>query len=120
MPDVPNKVYFTISEVAHLCDLKSHVLRYWEQEFTRLAPAKRRGNRRYYQRKDVEMIRRIRQLLYTEGFTIEGAKKQLAQHKEQPAAPSTGAVQQADSSQRMRLIAQLEDVVALLQTHLVP
>lgn len=75
---IPDKLYFTIGEVSKLCNLKSHVLRYWEQEFPQLNPSKRRGNRRYYQRKDVLMIREIISLLYDQGFTIEGARSKLA------------------------------------------
>ena len=74
---IPAKRYFTIGEVAQLCAVKPHVLRYWEQEFTQLRPLKRRGNRRYYQHHEVLMIRRIRGLLYDEGFTIQGARSQL-------------------------------------------
>ena len=77
-PPIPNKRYFTIGEVGQLCDVKSHVLRYWEQEFEPLKPIKRRGNRRYYQRHDIELIRLIRSLLYEQGFTIAGARQQLA------------------------------------------
>lgn len=77
-PPIPNKRYFTIGEVGQLCDVKSHVLRYWEQEFEPLKPIKRRGNRRYYQRHDIELIRLIRTLLYEQGFTIAGARQQLA------------------------------------------
>ena len=77
MPPIPDKIYFTIGEVGRLCKLKPHVLRYWEQEFSQLAPSKRRGNRRYYQHKDVLLVRRIRRLLYDEGYTIEGARQQL-------------------------------------------
>lgn len=75
--DIPAKRYFTIGEVAEICDLKAHVLRYWEQEFPQLSPVKRRGNRRYYQREDVILIRQIRELLYAQGFTIQGARQQL-------------------------------------------
>lgn len=77
LPVIPGKRYFTIGEVAELCDVKSHVLRYWEQEFPQLKPVKRRGNRRYYQRHDVMLIRQIRSLLYGEGFTIGGARQKL-------------------------------------------
>lgn len=77
-PPIPSKRYFTIGEVGQLCDVKSHVLRYWEQEFEPLKPIKRRGNRRYYQRHDIELIRLIRTLLYDQGFTIAGARQQLA------------------------------------------
>ena len=77
LPEIPNKRYFTIGEASELCAVKSHVLRYWEQEFNQLAPVKRRGNRRYYQRNDIELIRHIRELLYGQGFTISGARQQL-------------------------------------------
>jgi len=77
-PCIPNKRYFTIGEVGQLCSVKSHVLRYWEQEFNQLKPIKRRGNRRYYQRHDIELIRLIRTLLYEQGFTIAGARQQLS------------------------------------------
>lgn len=77
LPVIPAKRYFTIGEVAELCGVKPHVLRYWEQEFTQLRPMKRRGNRRYYQHHEVLMIRRIRDLLYDQGFTISGARNRL-------------------------------------------
>jgi DNA-binding transcriptional MerR regulator len=77
LPPIPGKRYFTIGEVSQLCDVKPHVLRYWEQEFTQLKPVKRRGNRRYYQRQDVIVIRQIRSLLYDHGFTIGGARQRL-------------------------------------------
>jgi DNA-binding transcriptional MerR regulator len=77
LPTIPAKRYFTISEVSNLCGVKPHVLRYWEQEFTQLRPMKRRGNRRYYQRHEVLMIRKIRELLYEQGFTIVGARNKL-------------------------------------------
>ena len=77
LPHIPAKRYFTIGEVAELCGVKPHVLRYWEQEFTQLRPMKRRGNRRYYQHHEVLMIRRIRDLLYDQGFTISGARNRL-------------------------------------------
>ena len=79
LPPIPAKRYFTIGEVSELCGVKSHVLRYWEQEFTQLKPVKRGGNRRYYQHHEVILIRRIRQLLYDEGFTISGARGRLDQ-----------------------------------------
>ena len=81
LPPIPAKRYFTIGEVAELCGVKPHVLRYWEQEFTQLAPMKRRGNRRYYQHHEVLMVRRIRDLLYEQGFTISGARIQLQSGK---------------------------------------
>jgi len=77
LPPIPAKRYFTIGEVSELCDVKPHVLRYWETEFTSLKPVKRRGNRRYYQRHDVLMIRQIRGLLYEQGYTISGARQRL-------------------------------------------
>lgn len=77
LPPIPSKRYFTIGEVSELCGVKPHVLRYWEQEFSQLKPVKRRGNRRYYQHHEVMLIRRIRQLLYEEGFTISGARNRL-------------------------------------------
>ncbi|MCW8963368.1 MAG: MerR family transcriptional regulator [Gammaproteobacteria bacterium] len=78
LPPIPGKRYFTIGEVSDLCAVKPHVLRYWEQEFPQLKPVKRRGNRRYYQRHDVLMIRQIRNLLYEQGFTIGGARQKLS------------------------------------------
>jgi DNA-binding transcriptional MerR regulator len=85
LPTIPAKRYFTIGEVAELCAVKPHVLRYWEQEFTQLRPVKRRGNRRYYQHHEVLIIRRIRSLLYEQGFTISGARTHL-QGTRQPTA----------------------------------
>lgn len=81
LPEIPSKRYFTIGEVSELCDVKPHVLRYWEQEFPQLKPVKRRGNRRYYQRQDVMIIRTIRSLLYEQGYTIGGARLQLNEPK---------------------------------------
>ncbi|MGE3920437.1 MAG: MerR family transcriptional regulator [Gammaproteobacteria bacterium] len=77
LPEIPDKRYFTIGEVSELCTVKPYVLRYWEQEFKQLQPTKRRGNRRYYQREDVMLVRSIRDLLYHQGFTIAGAKQKL-------------------------------------------
>ena len=77
LPPIPAKRYFTIGEVSELCGIKPHVLRYWEQEFTQLKPVKRRGNRRYYQHHEVLLVRRIRELLYNQGFTISGARNRL-------------------------------------------
>ena len=79
LPPIPAKRYFTIGEVSELCAVKPHVLRYWEQEFTQLKPLKRRGNRRYYQHHEVLLVRRIRDLLYRDGFTISGARNQLGE-----------------------------------------
>jgi DNA-binding transcriptional MerR regulator len=87
LPPIPAKRYFTIGEVSELCGVKPHVLRYWEQEFTQLKPVKRRGNRRYYQHHEVLLIRRIRELLYEQGFTINGARNRLDSHD----SPSTRA-----------------------------
>jgi len=85
LPPIPAKRYFTIGEVSELCGVKPHVLRYWEQEFTQLRPVKRRGNRRYYQHHEVLLIRRIRELLYDQGFTISGARNRLEEIANEPA-----------------------------------
>ena len=108
---IPAKRYFTIGEVSRLCSLKSHVLRYWEQEFPQLQPNKRRGNRRYYQRHDVELICRIRHLLYEQGFTIEGARQQLAKRLEQPVVTKAHIAQWRE---------QVAETLALLRTPLIP
>ena len=92
LPEIPHKRYFAIGEVSDLCAVKPHVLRYWEQEFPQLRPVKRRGNRRYYQPEDVAMVRRIRSLLYDQGFTIGGARQRL---KEMPRAQIPPSVQRA-------------------------
>ena len=92
LPAIPNKRYFTIGEVGELCNVKPHVLRYWEQEFEQLSPMKRRGNRRYYQREDVLMIRQIRSLLYEQGFTISGARLQLQTEHARPMAKVMEAI----------------------------
>ena len=91
LPPIPAKRYFTIGEVSELCAVKPHVLRYWEQEFTQLKPVKRRGNRRYYQHHEVLLVRRIRELLYDEGFTISGARNKLGEsaiHQQEEAEES--------------------------------
>lgn len=89
LPPIPAKRYFTIGEVSELCAVKPHVLRYWEQEFTQLKPVKRRGNRRYYQHHEVLLVRRIRELLYNQGFTISGARNRLGEAQyEETTAPS--------------------------------
>jgi DNA-binding transcriptional MerR regulator len=108
LPPIPSKRYFTIGEVSDLCAVKPHVLRYWEQEFPQLKPVKRRGNRRYYQRHDVVLIRQIRSLLYVEGFTISGARNKLA--LDDPQQPVDGERVQAIQS----LIRDLEDVLKML------
>ena len=89
LPSIPAKRYFTIGEVSDLCGVKPYVLRYWEQEFTQLKPMKRRGNRRYYQHHEVLLIRRIRELLYEQGFTISGARNRLTESGPARAAPVT-------------------------------
>jgi len=89
LPPIPAKRYFTIGEVGELCEVKPHVLRYWEQEFNQLKPQKRRGNRRYYQHHEVVLIRRIRELLYEEGFTISGARVRLGESNTQSTADSS-------------------------------
>src|SRR3954447_20254296 len=105
LPPIPAKRYFTIGEVSELCGVKPHVLRYWEQEFTQLRPVKRRGNRRYYQHHEVLLIRRIRELLYEQGFTISGARNRLdestgsarssaRESAEEPASADLGAIRQ--------------------------
>ena len=108
LPPIPGKRYFTIGEVSDPCAVKPHVLRYWEQEFPQLNPGKRRGNRRYYQRQDVLIIRQIRSLLYDEGFTIGGARQKL-----------TGEEARSDLTQSQQIIRQLrlelEEVLRLLR-----
>lgn len=107
LPTIPGKRYFTIGEVSELCDVKPHVLRYWEQEFPNLSPVKRRGNRRYYQRQDVLLIRQIRSLLYDQGYTIGGARQRLG-----------GGDAKEEATQVRQLIGQtvkeLEDVLEVL------
>jgi DNA-binding transcriptional MerR regulator len=100
LPPIPAKRYFTIGEVSELCGVKPHVLRYWEQEFTQLKPVKRRGNRRYYQHHEVLLIRRIRELLYEQGFTISGARNRLeeADVQDHPAASPTPAAATSEFS----------------------
>ncbi|SOY56641.1 putative TRANSCRIPTIONal REGULATOR, MerR family [Cupriavidus taiwanensis] len=95
LPPIPAKRYFTIGEVSELCAVKPHVLRYWEQEFTQLKPVKRRGNRRYYQHHEVLLIRRIRELLYEQGFTINGARNRLDEGRHHSAATPTAVSREA-------------------------
>ncbi len=108
LPPIPGKRYFTIGEVSDLCGVKPHVLRYWEQEFPQLKPVKRRGNRRYYQRQDVLIIRQIRSLLYEDGFTIGGARQKM-----------TGNEARTDTSRSQQIIKQvrveLEDILKLFR-----
>lgn len=108
LPPIPGKRYFTIGEVSDLCGVKPHVLRYWEQEFPQLKPVKRRGNRRYYQRHDVLVIRQIRSLLYEQGFTIGGARQQLS---------SDNARQDVSQSQQIvhQLRVELEELLQILK-----
>jgi len=101
LPAIPAKRYFTIGEVSELCGVKSHVLRYWEQEFAQLKPVKRRGNRRYYQHHEVLLVRRIRDLLYSQGFTISGARNRLGDAEPEAAARSSAV---SDESLRAELL----------------
>ncbi|RQV08042.1 MerR family transcriptional regulator [Burkholderia cenocepacia] len=116
LPPIPAKRYFTIGEVSELCGVKPHVLRYWEQEFTQLRPVKRRGNRRYYQHHEVLLIRRIRELLYEQGFTINGARNRLDSPGSERAAaePVESDVQAADARGAANAGANV-DVTALRQ-----
>ncbi|MBI2379749.1 MAG: MerR family transcriptional regulator [Gammaproteobacteria bacterium] len=107
LPPIPAKRYFAIGEVSELCDVKPHVLRYWEQEFPQLKPVKRRGNRRYYQREDVLIIRQIRSLLYEEGFTIGGARQQLSNNE--------GDDKQKQRAVVAKLVEELEEILELLK-----
>ncbi len=111
LPDIPAKRYFTIGEVSDLCEVKAHVLRYWEQEFPQLCPVKRRGNRRYYQRQDVLTIRQIRALLYEQGYTICGARLQLAAD----AKSLAGAVADVPAECLRQLIVDLEEILELVR-----
>ena len=112
LPPIPAKRYFTIGEVSELCGVKPHVLRYWEQEFTQLKPVKRRGNRRYYQHHEVLLIRRIRELLYDQGFTISGARNRL---DELVAEPSKAAKAAARAPAIPNLREELRAVLDLLR-----
>ena len=109
LPGIPGKRYFTIGEVSELCDVKPHVLRYWEQEFPNLSPVKRRGNRRYYQRQDVLLIRQIRSLLYEQGYTIGGARQRLG---------GDDVKEEATQVRQMigQTIQELEDILAVLKS----
>ncbi len=112
LPVIPGKRYFTIGEVSELCGVKPHVLRYWEQEFSQLKPVKRRGNRRYYQRHDVVLIREIRGLLYEQGFTIGGARQRL--ETEVKVEDKSAQTQGDKKSIIQEMLAELEDIRALL------
>ena len=105
LPTIPSKRYFTISEASNLCNVEAHVLRYWEQEFSQLSPIKRRGNRRYYQRHDVMLIRHIKELLYNNGYTIKGAKHKLTDEASE---------QETKSSSISAIRSELESIIDLL------
>jgi DNA-binding transcriptional MerR regulator len=120
LPPIPAKRYFTIGEVSELCGVKPHVLRYWEQEFTQLKPVKRRGNRRYYQHHEVLLIRRIRELLYEEGFTISGARNRLdssipQEEKVEPASNGRAAAAPANGVDLNAIKRELRAVLEQLQ-----
>jgi DNA-binding transcriptional MerR regulator len=120
LPPIPAKRYFTIGEVSELCGVKPHVLRYWEQEFTQLKPVKRRGNRRYYQHHEVLLIRRIRELLYEEGFTISGARNRLdnaatGDAHEAPARSARAPAPQAPLADSAALKRELRDLLDSLR-----
>jgi len=110
LPTIPAKRYFTIGEVSELCGVKPHVLRYWEQEFTQLKPLKRRGNRRYYQHHEVLLIRRIRELLYEHGFTINGARNRL----DEPASVSQKVISNGRSLDLSEVRSELKSIVSML------
>ncbi len=120
LPEIPAKRYFTIGEVSELCAVKPHVLRYWEQEFPQLKPVKRRGNRRYYQRQDVLMIRNIRSLLYEQGFTIGGARLQMVSEPGKPKEPEDPLAAEAIVSETTAGIRQLKqelkELLAILRS----
>lgn len=117
LPPIPAKRYFTIGEVSDLCGVKPHVLRYWEQEFAQLKPVKRRGNRRYYQHHEVLLIRRIRELLYEHGFTINGARNKLSMqgdiHHQQDVELITPVIESGGGLFKIR--SELQDILLLLK-----
>jgi DNA-binding transcriptional MerR regulator len=123
LPAIPPKRYFTIGEVSELCGVKPHVLRYWEQEFSQLKPVKRRGNRRYYQHHEVMLIRRIRELLYEQGFTISGARNRLVSEapgheRAQEAVPAADVAHAQGGQATLPLSAikvELSEIIALLK-----
>jgi len=114
LPPIPAKRYFTIGEVSELCGVKPHVLRYWEQEFTQLKPVKRRGNRRYYQHHEVLLIRRIRELLYEQGFTISGARNRLDGQEEKVTHALADSV--IESKQSSHSIAEIQHKTSNVDT----
>jgi DNA-binding transcriptional MerR regulator len=117
-PPIPAKRYFTIGEVGELCGVKPHVLRYWEQEFVQLRPVKRRGNRRYYQHQEVLLIRRIRELLYDQGFTINGARNQLGRKKYeiQSANGDAPRIKAHVAVDLTKLTGEIKNVISLLRS----
>lgn len=117
LPPIPAKRYFTIGEVSDLCGVKAHVLRYWEQEFSQLKPVKRGGNRRYYQHHEVLLIRRIRQLLYEEGFTISGARSRLDNqpNKQIETAPAPVAAFESSQLGMAEIKQSLQEILSLLK-----
>jgi DNA-binding transcriptional MerR regulator len=122
LPPIPAKRYFTIGEVSELCGVKPHVLRYWEQEFTQLKPVKRRGNRRYYQHHEVLLIRRIRELLYEQGFTISGARNKLDARLDEGGGSGSAAITSKSSAPALKSLAmsgmlrkELADIATLLR-----
>jgi DNA-binding transcriptional MerR regulator len=122
LPAIPAKRYFTIGEVSDLCAVKPHVLRYWEQEFTQLKPVKRRGNRRYYQHHEVLLIRRIRDLLYEQGFTINGARHRLESDAvgDEPAASNDGGRHRGTHPNAALSSAQIRQVIEEIRQLLAP
>ncbi len=112
LPAIPAKRYFTIGEVSELCGVKPHVLRYWEQEFTQLKPLKRRGNRRYYQHHEVLLIRRIRELLYEHGFTINGARNRL----DEPTSASAKSLKLERQLELGEVKSELKSILSMLST----
>lgn len=114
LPPIPAKRYFTIGEVSELCGVKSHVLRYWEQEFTQLKPVKRSGNRRYYQHHEVLLIRKIRELLYSQGFTISGARNRLENLNSVDGVVAAEPIAKVGIPSSLRL--ELQAIIGLLST----
>lgn len=115
LPPIPAKRYFTIGEVSDLCGVKPHVLRYWEQEFTQLKPVKRRGNRRYYQHHEVLLIRRIRDLLYEQGFTISGARNKLdLKLGDTPSVAMSSPALPSDAFDNQAVRRELQEILRLL------